>query len=191
MENEIIFYNPREEEEEIWKICSDYPAYEVSNYGRVRNKATQKLMKPNYKNNGKYAQVHLRIGVKGKHGKTITVHRLVAKEFLNPPENDEQIVLDHIDRNKQNNFYKNLRWVSYSENRANSKEPGKRIYITKTPIVLVDKNTNELIKSYKNPLEASKDLDISAFYIKRNIHNALDYAFGKFMLAEEYFQKNI
>ena len=182
MENNVIL---NQLGEEVWKTCSNYPAYEVSNFGQVRNKKTKNIMKPNYSNCGKYAQVHLRIGVPGVNGKTAYVHRLVAEEFLDPPTK-ENLVIDHKDRNTQNNYYKNLHWVSQKQNRANSRNPEKRISSDADPIVLVDLETNEPIKYYESCIEAANDLGLSLYYIKRNIHNKLDYSFGRFVLAENF-----
>ena len=49
--------------------------------------------------------------------KTETLHRFVGKAFLDNPENKSQI--DHIDNNRTNNYYKNLRWCSNGENGRN------------------------------------------------------------------------
>ena len=48
----------------------------------------------------------------------VYVHRAVAKLFVTQPSKDKFIV-DHIDRNKQNNKGTNLRWVTRSENDKN------------------------------------------------------------------------
>lgn len=54
------------------------------------------------------------VSIKGKKHK---VHRLVAETFIDNPYNKPCI--DHIDRNKFNNFYLNLRWVTPKENSNN------------------------------------------------------------------------
>lgn len=52
----------------------------------------------------------------GKNGiqKTYLLHRLVAKSFIENPENKKEV--NHIDFNKDNNSVPNLEWVDSSEN---------------------------------------------------------------------------
>ena len=49
------------------------------------------------------------------------VHKLVAEAFLPKPvgRENENLEIDHIDRNASNNNVENLRWVSRSENLLN------------------------------------------------------------------------
>jgi len=49
---------------------------------------------------------------------TILVHRLMAETFLGECPNN--LVVDHIDRNKTNNKIENLRYVSYADNVRNA-----------------------------------------------------------------------
>ena len=112
---------------EQWKLIEDYPNYEVSNMGRVRSsdrmvtverkgkknyklKIYGKILKPTIHNNG-YKAVGLYNNGKTKQ---ICVHRLVAKYFVDNPNNYSQV--DHIDGNKLNNQYNNLEWVTLEEN---------------------------------------------------------------------------
>ena len=99
---------------EIWKTAiydgETYESFEVSNLGRVKSlnyKRTGKaeLMNPS-EDKGGYLVVHLR---KNGEDKTCKVHRLIAETFLPNPENKPTV--DHIDRNKLNNFVGNLRWA--------------------------------------------------------------------------------
>ena len=48
----------------------------------------------------------------------VYVHRAVALLFIKNNDKTRYIV-DHIDRNKQNNNVSNLRWVTHSENMIN------------------------------------------------------------------------
>ena len=47
------------------------------------------------------------------------VHRVVAQTYV--PNPDKKPEVDHIDGNKTNNHYKNLRWSTKSENGSNRK----------------------------------------------------------------------
>ena len=48
-----------EQEPEVWKTIENFPMYEVSNLGRVRNKNTKKIFKKRESKNGKYHSVSL------------------------------------------------------------------------------------------------------------------------------------
>ena len=51
-------------------------------------------------------------------------------------------ILDHIDKNKQNNCLSNLRWATHKEQNSNKNAP-KRNYGNTLSIWRIDKNTNE------------------------------------------------
>jgi hypothetical protein len=96
-----------------WKTIEINNNYEISNEGDVRNKKTQKILKYCIDNSG-YKYVGL--GSKIRHQK---IHRLVAQTFIINTNNELQV--DHIDRNKLNNNVNNLRWVTCQQNSWNSK----------------------------------------------------------------------
>ena len=50
----------------------------------------------------------------GKANRTLLVHKLVAEIFLEKPS-EAHIFIIHLDRNKRNNFPKNLKWVTKEE----------------------------------------------------------------------------
>ena len=55
-----------------------------------------------------------------KYGYTQWVHRFVAKTWVLNPRPDIFTVVDHIDRNPQNNDCTNLRWVTQGLNLLNN-----------------------------------------------------------------------
>ena len=102
---------------EEYKPILDYPDYEVSNLGNVRNIKTGRILKP--RNNDGYYRVLL-------NNKNKRIHRLVALTFLPNPDNKTDV--DHIDRNRTNNVVSNLRWVSRSENCLNTKSRDRELF---------------------------------------------------------------
>lgn len=96
---------------EIWKDINGYEGlYEVSNWGYVRRKTTKKDLKAwhNYKG---YMKVALCKNGE-KHEKFL--HRLVAENFIDNPNNKEQV--NHINGNKDHNYVNNLEWCTCQEN---------------------------------------------------------------------------
>lgn len=92
---------------ETWKVINDFPNYEISNFGNIRNKTKLLKIVPNKQG---YNIVVLCNGIR----KTINVHRLVAAAFVPNPENKPCV--DHIDGDRANNHADNLRWVTAKEN---------------------------------------------------------------------------
>lgn len=97
--------------EEMWQPISGYEySYEISNFGRVRNKRNGRILKPYFNDKG-YLSVKLFCKNKGKHKR---VHRLVAEAFI--PNIGAKPQVNHIDHNKKNNAVWNLEWVTPQEN---------------------------------------------------------------------------
>ena len=94
-------YTPIEE----WKNITDFPNYQVSSFGNVRNIKTGRILKA--ANHGGYYTV-------GLSNKSPSVHRLVASSFLDNPENKPQV--NHKDKNGLNNNLSNLEWCTNLEN---------------------------------------------------------------------------
>ena len=181
---------PTPEEEEIWKQHPIYSEYEVSTFGRVRRIKNQYIMTGTPNGKG-YLVVHLRAGIDHPNGVYARIHKMVAETFygLGKPG----LEVDHLDRNRQNNYYKNLRWATHMENIKNtSKKRRQKIYMNGPEIVLLNKETNELIREFKNLQEIVDELKLSPSSVRENIHGRRPpYTIGYFMIKEEYLQKNI
>lgn len=113
--------------EEIWKDIEEHEGYQISSFGRVKNKKG-KILNPC--DNGKgYLTVCLWKGNTYKHK---YIHRLVAEAFL--PNHENKPCIDHINTIRTDNRVENLRWCTYSENLMNpitnkrSSETHREIY---------------------------------------------------------------
>lgn len=98
---------------EIWKSVYEYPystRYEVSNFGKVRNKETGKLLKQRVNEKTGYTQVMLTFPSTRKN---FAVHRLVLNTFKPTTDNLE---VNHIDEDRNNNCLDNLEWVTRKQN---------------------------------------------------------------------------
>ena len=105
--------------DEIWKDIEDCEdRYEVSNYGRVRNKQKDKFLKLRKKSTGYLTVSVTRNGkyVDSSSQRGKNVHRLVAQAFISNPENKPCV--NHLDSNRANNYVDNLEWTTIGENQA-------------------------------------------------------------------------
>lgn len=107
---------------EIWKEILEFPNYEVSNLGRIRNKKTG-LIRKQHKGKTCIGYWNIMLWSKNK-SKNCLVHRLVANAFIPNPLNKPQV--NHIDGNRENNCVTNLEWVTVSENLKHSFRLGNK-----------------------------------------------------------------
>lgn len=100
---------------EVWKVIPEFPNYEVSSEGRVRNIITGKLLKPEVQFKGYY-----RVQLYNKNKKrNYRIHRLVAESFI--PNINNKPDINHKDCDKSNNCVTNLEWVTWEENNQHYK----------------------------------------------------------------------
>jgi hypothetical protein len=104
--------------DEEWKDLSidnlsERSKYKISNYGRI--------VSYYYSKEGVLLKLgnvlgYRSLSIRDKDGKQLYlyVHRLVAEHFLDKPKDDQNIVL-HLDSNRHNNYYRNLKWANQSE----------------------------------------------------------------------------
>lgn len=141
------------------KIFNDY---EIDENGNVYSYKSNKYLTPQLDRYG-----YLYVTINSKHYK---VHRLVAEAFLDNPDNKPCV--DHIDRNKLNNHYSNLRYVTPKENSNNEntinhlKIIGKR-YKTEYGKQIINKSG----KVFQSIIEASRQTNIPRSNIQYHLKN--------------------
>jgi hypothetical protein len=103
---------------EEWKEVEGWNGkYEVSNTGEVRNAWDNVPVAQVLNGIPQYHYVNLTHPDGWR--KMERVHRLVAFAFVPNSDPETKDVVDHEDRDKTNNHYSNLRWVTHQENMRN------------------------------------------------------------------------
>lgn len=124
--------------EELWKDIEMYGIkfnYQISSFGEVRNKDNNYILSQSLRSG--YKSVCLTYYDNKKLEKQIKIHRLVGIAFIpnNDPINNK--ILNHIDGNKNNNYYKNLEWTTIKGNNQHAINTGLT-KITKRRVTQID-----------------------------------------------------
>lgn len=156
------------DEEEVWKIYSEFPFIEASNLGRIRTKdryVTVKgqgkrfvkghILKQRLRPDG-YMDVGFGVGGKVVH---LRVHRIVATCFIPNPENFPEV--NHIDCDPTNNTVSNLEWCTNQYNVEYRDKLGHtaKKNAPKKPVIVVNQKTSEALW-FESQCEAGRQLDI-------------------------------
>ena len=100
---------------EVWKDIPEYKGeYAASNLGNIKNLRTGRILKPRRDRYG-----YLNVDIKGKFCRN---HRLVAKAFLDNPNNYN--VVNHINGDKTDNRVENLEWTTVKANNQHARRSG-------------------------------------------------------------------
>ena len=103
-----------------YKTLPNLSNYLITEEGRVYSLIRKRYLKPHDNGIG-YKQVFLK-------GDDLTrrwhkLHRLIALCYVDNPDNKPEV--NHKDRNKANNHYTNLEWMTHKENINHSYETGR------------------------------------------------------------------
>lgn len=159
---------------ERWAAIDEFPNYEISDFGIVRNVNTNKTLKT--KTDRGYERVML-YNHSGKFMKS--VHRLVAESFIDNPYNKKEV--NHIDGNTRNNCVDNLEWTTRSENMIHAYNTGlKNPSGGLTPKKLMIIETGDV---YDSAYECARNIDGDQRHIchcltgKRKTHKGYHYKY--------------
>ena len=163
--NRIIKYRVvRPPEKEEWAIieASD-GSYYISNLGNVKRVHKGRTYKINpFPDSKGYLVVGILNAKKGK--RNVFVHRLVAMYFVPNPRKVN--IVNHLDENRGNNYYKNLKWVTNSENlryKGATSNNGQHLKgkgrgrVPKTPVESIDPKTGVVVGKYDSIASAKKE----------------------------------
>lgn len=161
--------------EEVYKTIEDYPNYQISNLGNVKNTKADTILKPYNTKSG-----YLHIDLFNENGrKTFTVHRLVASTFLDNPNNHP--IINHINENKTDNRVENLEWCDSKYNINYGTTQIRRVEKKKIRILQYTKE-GKYVNEWDSIKTASQSLNISKSLIS-------ECCSGKYKTAGGYVWK--
>lgn len=142
--------------------------YQVSNFGRIRNRFQKILQGSTIQG---YKTLNIRIH---QSHRNFYIHKLVAEHFCFYPEKENSFVI-HLDFDKLNNRYDNLKWVNRTEltlhNKANPAIINKNIPISAKHYKLNPSKVliiKQLIRSGKSrPKMIAKQFGITSTQVTR------------------------
>lgn len=160
---ELIINNiSRKKEGEIFvPIQCGYKNYYISNLGRIYNAKTKRISNGCLESSG---YVRFKLISDDKIIKCVFVHQLVATHFIPNPE--KKIEVNHLKEKHENQYY-NLEWVTPFENKKHAAENITKFKMKSVQIL--DADTFEVIETY-NSMSNIKGFNSNGIYkaIKEN-----------------------
>ena len=148
---EFLKPDPKESYKKIGKYKTfDLSNYSVSKMGNVINTEKNILLRPTL-NKKNYWKISLSCRKTNKRI-SISLHKLVARVYITNSDLRNQTQVNHIDKNRSNNYYKNLEWVTPQYNCIHAH--GKMVK-------MLDPDTEEILNVFKCAKDASRYLDKS------------------------------
>lgn len=133
----------------IWKQIPNFSNYEASNFGTIRNKKSRRILSTKPEKSGYICNsLNNDDGVRVKKG----AHGFICLAF-HGEASDEEMTVDHIDRNPINNKSENLRWATHSVQMNNKEKPKERAGY---PLWQLDPKTKEKLRLFDNTTRAAE-----------------------------------
>lgn len=154
----------------------DFPGYYVSPLGKVYTRIDkQGRLTPRHNKKGTFVKlkwriVHPRLGTNGYlrihinrdyHTKSFNIHRLVAKIYVPNPNPDKLNIVLHLNGDRLDNRYTNLKWGTQLENVHQTVREGKNLLGSKYNVEGI---IEAKIKGYSSR-EVSKVFGLSRRYV--------------------------
>ena len=165
---------------EEWRDVIGYEGrYQVSNFGRVRSLAV--------KSKTRFYKGDILSASQDKFGymvvtlsrRTHKVHRLVAKAFIDNP--NDYPCINHIDENKTNNRVDNLEWCTYKHNANHGTRNARIAQGERISIIQYDLNGNE-VKRWDSATSAARFYGVKRWTItgclKGRQHTSCGFKWG-------------
>ncbi|XWV25787.1 HNH endonuclease [Tupanvirus soda lake] len=135
---------------DIFKPILNYKNYDFSNYG-VSKKGlvinySKNIIKKNQRCKDGYEHTllfckNIKIGI------MCSIHKLVAHVYVANDNPRIKTQVNHIDKNRSNNYYKNLEWITPQDN---------AIHAVGKMVKMIDVDTNKVIKIFKCVKDADR-----------------------------------
>lgn len=149
------------------ELCKFKHNIYVSNYGKVRRYYKEGYTDANgnpyielsqYKASKGYSHRVVALSIKGqKDQKKVRVHRLVATLFVENPKPEKYDIINHIDGDPTNNYYKNLEWTDTQGNALHAYNTG----LTKVPSAKMYGESNSMATHTTEEILKIKDMMLS------------------------------
>jgi NUMOD4 motif/HNH endonuclease len=151
LENVIAEWNKLLEKMELWATIQEYPNCKISNKGIIRNFKTGRILSQRCQDGYKIVSLW--------NSSNSRVNVLVANYFIPNPENYP--LVDHINRDRQDNKSQNLRWVTYVTSSLNRSLPKNAKKVEQWNL-----EVTELLKIWNSATEASRELKLNDICIR-------------------------
>lgn len=163
---------------EVWADIPGYEGlYQASTYGRIKNKRTEKILKPIKHHNGYYA-----VSLYGENKqKILLVHRIIAATFLPTPQ--DKPTINHKSEVKTENQVWNLEWCTHKYNNNYGQHRDKLSNSLKNnpkksfPVIQFDLNGNYL-NHYLSTREVERLFGFQHYHINECCNGKRKTAYG-------------